>query len=30
VTIDGNTRATIPVHFQTSQGELLLEEGKDY
>jgi murein DD-endopeptidase MepM/ murein hydrolase activator NlpD len=30
VTIDGNTRATIPIHFQTSQGELLLEEGKDY
>jgi len=30
VTIDGNTRATIPVHFRTPQGELLLEEGKDY
>ena len=30
VTIDGNTRATIPVHFQTPQGDLLLEEGKDY
>jgi murein DD-endopeptidase MepM/ murein hydrolase activator NlpD len=30
VTIDGNTRATIPVRFQTPQGGLLLEEGKDY